>query len=799
MKLIDRDVNIPLRELVKKLTFRFIFFESFVYNIQTIIQINSYFIKEEPIMVNFDQWNGFKGRLWKEEINVRDFVQNNYKPYDGDESFLEGPTEATNKLWGKLQELQKEERAKGGVLDMETKVVAGLTAYGPGYIDESMKELEKVVGLQTDKPLKRAFMPYGGIKMAEEACKNYGYEPDPELHKIFTEYHKTHNQGVFDAYTPEMRAARRSHIITGLPDTYGRGRIVGDYRRVALYGIDYLIKCKEEDKANCGCGVMTNDVIQLREELSDQINALKGMKAMAAAYGYDISEPATTAKEAVQWLYFGYLAAIKTQNGAAMSVGRVSTFLDIYINKDLEAGKITEAEAQELIDHFVMKCRMVKFARITSYNELFSGDPTWATLEVGGTGIDGRSMVTKNDYRFLHTLENMGPSPEPNLTVLYSSRLPENFKKYAAHISVTTSSIQYENDDVMKVTWGDDYSICCCVSATQTGKEMQFFGARANLAKCLLYAINGGVDMKSKVQVGPAYKPVTSDVLEYDEVVAKFDKMMDWLADLYVNVLNLIHYMHDKYYYEAAEMALIDTDVKRTFATGIAGFSHVVDSLSAIKYAKVKTVRDETGIVVDYEIEGDFPKYGNDDDRADDIAVWLLKTFLEKIKKRHTYRNSEPTTSILTITSNVVYGKYTGAMPDGRKAGTPLSPGANPSYGAEQNGLLASLNSLTKLPYEWALDGISNTQTMNPDALGHNEEERINNLVNVMDGYFDQGAHHLNVNVFGKDKLLDAMEHPEKPEYANFTIRVSGYAVKFIDLTKEQQMDVISRTFHDRM
>ena len=752
-------------------------------------------------MVEKTQWAGFKGRLWKEEINVRDFIQNNYTPYDGDESFLAGPTEATNKLWGKLQELQKEERAKGGVLDMETKVVTGLTAYGPGYIDESMKDLEQVVGLQTDKPLKRAFMPYGGIKMAEESCKNYGYEPDPELHKIFTEYHKTHNQGVFDAYTPEMRAARRSHIITGLPDTYGRGRIVGDYRRVALYGIDYLIKCKEEDKANCGCGVMTNDVIQLREELSDQINALKGMKAMAAAYGYDISEPATTAKEAVQWLYFGYLAAIKTQNGAAMSVGRVSTFLDIYINKDLEAGKITETEAQELIDHFVMKCRMVKFARITSYNELFSGDPTWATLEVGGTGIDGRSMVTKNDYRFLHTLENMGPSPEPNLTVLYSSRLPENFKKYAAHISVTTSSIQYENDDVMKVTWGDDYSICCCVSATQTGKEMQFFGARANLAKCLLYAINGGVDMKSKVQVGPAYKPVTSDVLEYNEVVAKFEKMMDWLADLYVNVLNLIHYMHDKYYYEAAEMALIDTDVKRTFATGIAGFSHVVDSLSAIKYAKVTvSERDpETGIAMAFKTEGDFPKYGNDDDRADDIAVWLLKSFLDKIKKRHTYRNSEPTTSILTITSNVVYGKFTGNMPDGRKAGTPLAPGANPSYGAEQNGLLASLNSLTKLPYEWALDGISNTQTMNPDALGHDDSERVNNLVNVMDGYFDQGAHHLNVNVFGKDKLLDAMEHPEKPEYANFTIRVSGYAVKFIDLTKEQQMDVISRTFHDRM
>ena len=750
-------------------------------------------------MVQMDQWNGFKGGLWKEEINVRDFIQNNYKPYDGDESFLEGPTEATNKLWGRLQELQKEERAKGGVLDMETEVVAGLTAYGPGYIDESMKDLEQIVGLQTDKPLKRAFMPYGGIKMAEESCKNYGYEPNPELHKIFTEYHKTHNQGVFDAYTPEMRKARHSHIITGLPDTYGRGRIVGDYRRVALYGIDFLMEEKKKDHANCGCGTMTDDVIRLREELSDQYKALAGMKKMAESYGYDISKPATNAKEACQWLYFGYLAAIKTQNGAAMSVGRVSTFLDIYIQRDLDNGVITEKEAQELIDHMVMKFRMVKFARITSYNELFSGDPTWATLEVGGTGIDGRSMVTKNDYRFLHTLENMGPSPEPNLTVLYSSRLPENFKKYAAKISVDTSSIQYENDDVMKVTWGDDYSICCCVSATQTGKEMQFFGARANLAKCLLYAINGGVDVKNREQVGPAYKPITSEYLEYDEVVEKFDAMMDWLADLYVNTLNLIQYMHDKYYYEAAEMALIDTDVKRTFATGIAGFSHVVDSLSAIKYAKVKTVRDETGIVVDYKIEGDFPKYGNDDDRADDIAVWLLKTFLEKIKKRHTYRDSEPTTSILTITSNVVYGKYTGAMPDGRPAGTPLSPGANPSYGAEQNGLLASLNSLTKLPYEWALDGISNTQTMNPDALGHNEDERVANLVNVMDGYFDQGAHHLNVNVFGKDKLIDAMEHPEKPEYANFTIRVSGYAVKFIDLTKEQQMDVISRTFHDRM
>ena len=750
-------------------------------------------------MLEKEQWNGFEGRLWKEEINVRDFIQKNYTQYDGNEEFLEGPTEATDKLWGRLQELQKEERAKGGVLDMETKVVSGLTAYGPGYIDESMKDLEQIVGLQTDKPLKRAFMPYGGIKMAEESCKNYGYEPDPELHKIFTEYHKTHNQGVFDAYTPEMRKARHSHIITGLPDTYGRGRIVGDYRRVALYGIDYLMEQKAKDYANCGDGTMTDDVIRQREEITDQYKALAGMKKMAAAYGYDISQPAKNAKEACQWLYFGYLAAIKTQNGAAMSVGRVSTFLDIYIQRDLDNGVITEKEAQELIDHMVMKFRMVKFARITSYNELFSGDPTWATLEVGGIGVDGRHMVTKNDYRFLHTLENMGPSPEPNLTVLYSAALPDNFKKYAAKISVTTSSIQYENDDVMKPVWGDDYSICCCVSATQTGKEMQFFGARANLAKCLLYAINGGIDEKSGEQVGPDYKAITAEYLDYDEVIKKFDVMMDWLAGLYVNILNLIQYMHDKYYYEAAEMSLIDTDVRRTFATGIAGFSHVVDSLSAIKYAKVKTVRNEAGLVVDYETEGDFPKYGNDDDRADDIAVWLLNSFLEKIKKRHTYRDSEPTTSILTITSNVVYGKYTGAMPDGRKAGTPLSPGANPSYGAEQNGLVASLNSVAKLPYEWALDGISNTQTMNPDALGHNEEERVANLVNVMDGYFDQGAHHLNVNVFGKDKLLDAMEHPEKPEYANFTIRVSGYAVKFIDLTKEQQLDVISRTFHDRM
>ena len=750
-------------------------------------------------MLNNEKWQGFQGRNWKEECNVRDFIQANYKPYDGDESFLADATDATNKLWGKLQELQKAERAKGGVLDEEADVVSGLTAYGPGYIDESLKDLEKVVGLQTDKPLKRAFMPYGGIRMAEEALSTYGYTPNPELHKIFTEYHKTHNQAVFDAYTPEMKAARSSHVITGLPDTYGRGRIVGDYRRVALYGVDQLIAWKEEDKLNCGDGTMVDDVIRQREELSEQIRALEGMKKMAAVYGYDISAPASNAKEAVQWLYFGYLAAIKTQNGAAMSVGRISTFLDIYIERDLEAGTLTESEAQELIDHIVMKFRMVKFARIPAYNELFSGDPVWATLEVAGMGMDGRSMVTKNDFRFLHTLENMGPSPEPNLTVLYSSRLPENFRKYAAKISVTTSSIQYENDDVMRPEWGDDYSICCCVSATQTGKEMQFFGARANLAKALLYAINGGVDEKSFKQVGPAYRPITSEYLDYAEVEAKYLQMLDWLAGLYVNILNLIQYMHDKYYYEAAEMALIDTDVRRTFATGIAGFSHVIDSLSAIKYAKVKTVRDENGLVVDYEIEGDFPKYGNDDDRADEIGVWLLKTFITMIKKHHTYRNSEATTSILTITSNVVYGKYTGNMPDGRRAWTPLAPGANPSYGAEQNGLLASLNSLTKLPYHWALDGISNTQTMDPIALGHSDVERSNNLVNVLDGYFDQGAHHLNVNVFGKEKLVDAMEHPEKPEYANFTIRVSGYAVKFISLTREQQLDVIARTFHDHM
>lgn len=782
-----------------------------------------------------EAWDGFKGRLWKEEINVRDFIQNNYTPYDGDEKFLEGPTDATNKLFEKLQELQKKEhntkrigtdgKERSGVLDMDTDIVTGLTSHAAGYIDPALKDLEQVVGLQTDKPLKRAFMPFGGIKMAEESCEQYGYTPNPELHKIFTVYHKTHSDAVFEVYTPEIRAVRRSHILTGLPDTYGRGRIVGDYRRVALYGIDYLIKCKEADKANIGDGTMTEEVIRLKEEVAEQIKALKGLKDMAALYGFDISKPATTAKEAVQWLYFGYLGAIKTQNGAAMSIGRVSTFLDIYIERDLKAGKITEKQAQELIDHFVMKARMVRFARIESYNNLFSGDPVWATLEVGGLGQDGRSMVTKNDFRFLHTLENMGPAPEPNMTVLYSKRLPENFRRYAAKISIDTSSIQYENDDVMRPVWGDDYSICCCVSATQTGKEMQFFGARANLAKALLYAINGGRDepdgLTPGVQVGPAYQPITADVLDasnYKEVVAKYKQMLEWLADIYVNSLNAIHYMHDKYYYEAEELALEDTNIKRTFATGIAGFSHVVDSLSAIKYAKVKVIRGDVeikdkktgavkevvkGLAKDFVVEGDFPRYGQDDDRVDSIAVNLLKDFMTMIRKHPTYRNAEPTTSILTITSNVVYGKATGALPDGRKAHEPFSPGANPCYGAETKGLIKSLNSVAKLPYEYALDGISNTQTINPSALGHDENERIDNLVNVLDGYFDigpdsghAGAHHLNVNVFGVEKLKDCQAHPEKPEYANFTVRVSGYAVRFINLTKEQQDDVIARTCH---
>ena len=673
-------------------------------------------------MIEMKEWDGFEGRLWKEEINVRQFIQDNYTPYDGDESFLAEPTDATNKLWGALQKLQKEERAKGGVLDMETEVVTGITAYGPGYIDESLKDLEQVVGLQTDKPLKRAFMPYGGIKMAVQACETYGYEVNDKLKEIFTKYHKTHNTAVFDAYTPEMMKVRHAKILTGLPDTYGRGRIVGDYRRVALYGLDYLIAEKKKDKANCGCGQMTDDVIRLREEIAEQIKCLEDMKKLAEIYGYDISRPATNAKEAVQWLYFGYLAAIKTQNGAAMSVGRVSTFLDIYIKRDMDKGILTEQQAQELIDHFTMKLRMVKFARIPSYNQLFSGDPVWATLDVAGTGVDGRSMVTKTDFRFLHTLENMGPAPEPNLTVFYSSRLPQTFRDYAARISIETSSIQYENDDAMKPVWGDDYAICCCVSATQTGKEMQFFGARANLAKCLLYAINGGVDEKSGEQVGPNYAPITAEYLDYDEVMAKYDKMMDWLVDIYVNTLNLIQYMHDKYYYEAAELALMDTDLKRTFATGIAGFSHVIDSLSAIKYAKVKVVRDESGLAKDFEIEGEFPKYGNDDDRADEIGVWLLKTFMDKLKKHHTYRDSEPTTSILTITSNVTYGKNTGNTPDGRKMGQPFAPGANPLHGRDTHGAVASLASVAKIPFKDAQDGISDTFSIIPGALGKEDQ-----------------------------------------------------------------------------
>lgn len=773
-----------------------------------------------------EAWKGFKtGRLWQDEVNVREFIQLNYTPYDGDASFLAEPTDATNKLFDELQRLQKEEHNKtskgldgkerSGVLDLDTDIVTGITAHKPGYICQDGKKLEKVVGLQTDKPLKRAFMPFGGIRMAEQSCEMYGYKANAELHKIFTDYHKTHSDAVFQVYTPEIRKARSSHILTGLPDTYGRGRIVGDYRRIALYGIDFLIKEKQKDFENIGNGTMTDDVIRLREEVAEQIKALRQMKEMAQSYGFDISQPAKNAQEAFQWLYFGYLAAIKTQNGAAMSVGRIATFLDIYIERDLKNGVLTEKEAQELVDHIVMKFRMVRFARIESYNQLFSGDPIWATLEVAGLGQDGRSMVTKNDFRFLHTLENMGPSPEPNITVLYSKRLPDNFRKYAAKISIDTSSIQYENDDVMRPIWGDDYSICCCVSATQTGKEMQFFGARANLAKALLYAINGGRDEEAGltpgVQVGPDIAPITSEYLDYDEVMKKYDTMLEWLAGLYVNTLNAIHYMHDKYYYEAAELALIDTDVRRTFATGIAGFSHVVDSLSAIKYAKVKVIRGDVevkdhktgkvvevvkGLAKDFKVEGDFPRYGQDDDRADEIAKWLLKTFMTKIKKHHTYRNAEPTTSILTITSNVVYGKATGALPNGRPAHAPFSPGANPSYGAETNGLVASLNSVAKVPYEYALDGISNTQTINPAALGHDEAERVKNLVNVMDGYFTKGAHHLNVNVFGVEKLRDCQAHPEKPEYANFTVRVSGYAVRFINLTKEQQDDVIARTCH---
>ena len=741
-----------------------------------------------------EQWNGFKGKVWKEEVNVRDFIQENYTLYEGDDSFLAGPTEATKALWAQVMDLNKQEREAGGVLDLDTKVVSTITSHGPGYLN---KDLETVVGFQTEKPFKRSLQPFGGIRMSEQSAEAYGFKIDEEISRIFRDWRKTHNQGVFDAYTPEMRAARKSGVITGLPDAYGRGRIIGDYRRVALYGVDRLIAEKQKDFANIGDGTMSDDVIRLREEVSEQYRALLELKELGNIYGFDISKPASNAREAFQWLYLGYLAAIKEQNGAAMSLGRTSTFLDIYVQRDLENGTLTEEQAQELVDHFVMKLRLVKFARTPEYNALFSGDPTWVTESIAGVGEDGRPLVTKNSFRFLHTLVNLGPAPEPNLTVLWSTRLPENFKLFAAKTSINTSAIQYENDDVMRPEWGDDYGIACCVSAMRIGKQMQFFGARANLAKTLLYAINGGIDEKSKAQVGPKYQPITSEYLDYDEVMEKYNDMMEWICGLYLNTLNIIHYMHDKYSYERIEMALHDTEILRTMATGIAGFSVAVDSLSAIKYAKVKTIRDEDGVVVDYEVEGDFPKYGNNDDRADEIAVWLLKEFMTKVKKHKTYRNAKHTTSILTITSNVVYGKKTGNTPDGRRAGEPFAPGANPMHGRDTHGALASLSSVAKVPYKYALDGISNTFSIIPKALGRELDVQEENLVSMLDGYASKGGHHLNINVFNRDTLLDAMEHPE--EYPQLTIRVSGYAVNFIKLTREQQLDVINRTMHESM
>ena len=741
-----------------------------------------------------EQWNGFKGKVWKEEVNVRDFIQENYTLYEGDDSFLAGPTEATKALWAQVMDLNKQEREAGGVLDMDTKVVSTITSHGPGYLN---KDLETVVGFQTEKPFKRSLQPFGGIRMSEQSAEAYGFKIDEEISRIFRDWRKTHNHGVFDAYTPEMRAARKSGVITGLPDAYGRGRIIGDYRRVALYGVDRLIAEKQKYFANNGDGTMSDDVIRLREEVSEQYRALLELKELGNIYGFDISKPASNAREAFQWLYLGYLAAIKEQNGAAMSLGRTSTFLDIYVQRDLENGTLTEEQAQELVDHFVMKLRLVKFARTPEYNALFSGDPTWVTESIAGVGEDGRPLVTKNSFRFLHTLVNLGPAPEPNLTVLWSTRLPENFKLFAAKTSINTSAIQYENDDVMRPEWGDDYGIACCVSAMRIGKQMQFFGARANLAKTLLYAINGGIDEKSKAQVGPKYQPITSEYLDYEEVMAKYNDMMEWICGLYLNTLNIIHYMHDKYSYERIEMALHDTEILRTMATGIAGFSVAVDSLSAIKYAKVKTIRDEDGVVVDYEVEGDFPKYGNNDDRADEIAVWLLKEFMTKVKKHKTYRNAKHTTSILTITSNVVYGKKTGNTPDGRRAGEPFAPGANPMHGRDTHGALASLSSVAKVPYKYALDGISNTFSIIPKALGRELDVQEENLVAMLDGYASKGGHHLNINVFNRDTLLDAMEHPE--EYPQLTIRVSGYAVNFIKLTREQQLDVINRTMHESM
>ena len=741
-----------------------------------------------------EEWNDFKTGSWTKSVDVRNFIQTNYTPYEGDDSFLAGATEATNKLWAEVSELFKKERENGGVLDVDTETISGINEYNPGYIDQAF---EKIVGVQTDAPLKRAVMPYGGIRMAENAAKAYGYEVSPKISEIFSKYRKTHNQGVFDAYTTEMRLARKSGVITGLPDAYGRGRIIGDYRRVALYGVDRLIQDKEEQKLSLEVKTIDEKVIRLREEISDQILVLKELKGLAASYGFDISKPATNAKEAIQWLYFGFLGAIKDQNGAAMSLGRTSTFLDIFIERDLRNGVITEEEAQELMDHFVMKLRLVKFLRTPEYNDLFSGDPTWVTESIGGMGLDGRTLVTKNSFRVLNTLYTLGPSPEPNLTVLWSTRLPQGFKDFCSKVSIDTSSVQYENDDLMAPYWGDDYAIACCVSAMRVGKQMQFFGARVNLAKTLLYAINGGKDEKYGMQVGPKTAPLTGEYLDYNEVMERFDVMTDWLANLYVNTLNVIHYMHDKYSYEKLQMALHDRDVFRTMACGIAGLSVCADSISAIKYAKVKPIRNEEGVAIDFEIEGDFPKYGNDDDRADEIAAWLVESMMNKIRQNKTYRDAYHTQSVLTITSNVVYGKKTGTTPCGRKAGEPFAPGANPMHGRDCSGSLASLNSVAKIPYEHSQDGVSNTFSIVPDALGKTPENRIHNLGTMMDGYFSQGAQHLNVNVFNRETLLDAMEHPE--EYPQLTIRVSGYAVNFIKLTREQQLDVINRTFHKSM
>ena len=744
--------------------------------------------------MKFDEWNGFTSGDWEDEIDVRDFIQKNYTPYTGDDTFLAEASESTKKLWDEVLELYDKETKNGGVLSISNDIASTITSHEAGYID---KKHEKIVGLQTDAPLKRALMPNGGIRIVEKSCEAYNDKVSDKLEDIYHHYRKTHNDGVFSVYTPEIRAARSSHIITGLPDGYGRGRIIGDYRRVALYGVDFLIEQKKNDFANCISSSFAEDIIRDREEISDQLKALNDLKIMASKYGFDISRPAKNAQEAIQWLYFGYLAAIKDQNGAAMSIGRTSTFLDIYIERDLQNGVITESEAQELMDHFVMKLRLVRFLRTPEYNELFSGDPVWVTESIGGMGTDGRTLVTKNYFRVLHTLTNLGSSPEPNLTVLWSTRLPEGFKKYAAKMSINTSSIQYENDDLMRDFWGDDYGIACCVSAMRIGKQMQFFGARANLAKTLLYAINGGRDEISGKQVAPKFAPITSEYLDYNEVMEKFNTMMDWVARVYIEALNIIHYMHDKYSYEAIEMALHDKDILRTMACGIAGLSVVADSLSAIKYAKVKPIRNEDGLVIDYEVEGDFPKYGNDDDRVDSIAVELVKTFMNKLKKQKTYRNSKPTMSILTITSNVVYGKYTGNTPDGRRAGEPFGPGANPLHGRDENGALAALNSVAKLPYKYSEDGISYTFAITPSALGKSLKERIANLTSMLDGYFVQLSHHLNVNVFNRELLLDAMEHPEK--YPQLTIRVSGYAVKFTKLTKEQQLDVINRTIHEKM